>query len=105
MVASSPTDVIHGAYGGAGPGWTFDGKPLETGMLIPVTRIHVPLLIGDGGQDAVWDSAGSASTIVAELDRSPGHAPVTNLYYPSAGHYYFGMFPYYPFFTNTLLDI
>lgn len=40
---------------------------------------------------------------MAELDRSPGHAPVTNLYYPSAGHYYFGMFPYYPFFTNTLL--
>ena len=59
--------------------------------------------MGDGGQDAVWDSAGSASAIEAELDRSPGHAPVTNLYYPGAGHYYFGMFPYYPFFTNALL--
>ena len=103
VVASSPTDVIHSAYGGTGPGWTFDGKPLETGRLIPVSKIRVPLLIGDGGHDAVWDSAGSASAIVAELDRSPGHAPVTNLYYPGAGHYYFGMFPYYPFFTNALL--
>jgi dienelactone hydrolase len=101
VVASSPTDLIYGATSGTGPGWTFDGKPLETGMLIPVTRIRVPLLMGDGGQDAVWDSAGSASTIVGELDRSPGHAPVTNLYYPGAGHYYFGMFPYFPFFTDA----
>ena len=103
VVASSPTDIIHGAYGGSGPGWTFGGKPLETGMLIPVTRIRVPLLMGDGGQDPVWDSAGSASTITGELDRSPGHAPVTNLYYPGAGHYYFGAFPYYPFFAKTSL--
>ena len=57
VVANSPTDLIHGATSGTGPGWTFGGKPLEAGMLIPVTRIRVPLLIGDGGQDAVWDSA------------------------------------------------
>ena len=101
VVASSPTDLIHGATSGTGPGWTLDGKPLETGTLIPVTRIRVPLLMGDGGQDAVWDSAGSASAIMSELGRSPGHAPVTNLYYPGAGHYYFGRPPYYPFFTNV----
>ena len=101
VVASSPTDIIHGAYGGTGPGWTSGGKPLEIGMLIPVTRIRVPLLMGDGGQDAIWDSAGSASTIAGELDRSPGHPPVTNLSYPGAGHYYFGQPPYYPFFTNA----
>jgi dienelactone hydrolase len=101
VVASSPTDLIHGASSGTGPGWTFDGKPLPAGTLIPVTNIRVPLLMGDGGQDAIWDSTGSASTIVSELDRSPGHAPVTNLYYPGAGHYYFGMFPYYPLFTNA----
>ena len=103
VVASSPTDIIHAAAGGTGPGWTFGGKPLEAGMLIPVTKIRIPLLMGDGGQDAVWDSAGSASAIAGELDRSPGHAPVTNLYYPGAGHYYFGMPPYYPFFTNASL--
>ncbi len=72
-------------------------------MPIPVTRIRVPLLIGDGGQDPVRDSAGSASTITSELNRSPGHAPVTNLHYPRAGHYYFGAFPYYPFFAKTSL--
>ena len=27
--------------------------------------------------------------------------PTTNLYYPGAGHYYFGFPPYFPFFTNT----
>jgi dienelactone hydrolase len=101
VVASSPTDMINGPTSGTGPGWTLDGKPLPTGTLIPVTKIRVPLLIGDGGQDAVWNSAGSARAIVTELDNSPGHAPVTNLYYPTAGHYYFGMFPNYPLFTNA----
>jgi dienelactone hydrolase len=72
-------------------------------VLIPVSKIRVPVLMGDGGQDAIWDSAGSASTIASELDRSAGHAPVTNLYYPGAGHYYFGLPPYYPFFTNASL--
>ena len=28
VVASSPTDVVDGATGGTGPGWTFGGKPL-----------------------------------------------------------------------------
>jgi dienelactone hydrolase len=101
VVLSSPTDLIHPAFGGSGPGWTYGGKPLPVGTLIPVGKIRVPLLIGDGGQDAVWDSAGSATTITSELERTPGHAPVTNLYYPGAGHYYFGKFPYFPFFTNA----
>jgi len=46
------------------------GQALEAGTLIPVTRIGVPLLMGDGGQDPVWSSAASVSTIVSELDRS-----------------------------------
>jgi dienelactone hydrolase len=103
VVASSATDIIHGAAGGTGPGWTFGGKPLPAGTLIPVTRIRIPVLMGDGGQDAVWDSAGSARAIASELDRTPGHAPVTSLYYPAAGHYYFGLPRYYPFFTNASL--
>jgi hypothetical protein len=85
VVASSPTDIIQGATSGTGPGWTLDGKALPTGTLIPVNKIRVPLLMGDGGQDAVWNSAGSARAIVTELDSSPGHAPVTNLYYPAPG--------------------
>jgi dienelactone hydrolase len=103
VVLCSPTDIIQPAAGGTGPGWTYGGKPLPAGTLIPVSKIRVPLLIGDGGQDLVWDSAGSATTITSEIERTPGHAPVTNLYYPDAGHYYFGQPPYYPYFTNASL--
>jgi dienelactone hydrolase len=102
VVASSPTAVINGAISAAaGPAWRFGGQPLAPVGNIPVTRIRVPLLMGDGGQDAVWDSAAAASTIIGELRGSPDHAPATNLYYPGAGHYYFGYPPYYPFFTAT----
>ena len=41
---------------GGGPVWTFGGKPVQPGTSIPVTRIRVPLLIGDGGQDGLWDA-------------------------------------------------
>jgi dienelactone hydrolase len=102
VVASSPTAVINGAISVAGgPAWTFGGQPLAPVGNIPVTRIRVPLLMGDGGQDIVWDSAASASTIMGELRGSPDHAPATNLYYPGAGHAYFGVPPYFPVFTST----
>ena len=102
VVASSPTAVINGAVSAAGgAAWTFDGQPLAPVGNIPVTRIRVPLLMGDGGQDVVWDSAAAASTIMGELRGSPDHAPAVNLYYPGAGHYYFGFPPYFPFFTTT----
>jgi dienelactone hydrolase len=102
VVASSPTAAINPANSAAqGPVWTFGGQPLAPVGNIPVTRIRVPLLMGDGGQDAVWDSAAAASTIMGELRGSPDHAPATNLYYPGAGHYYFGFPPYFPVFTNT----
>ncbi|HEX2746001.1 MAG TPA: acyl-CoA thioester hydrolase/BAAT C-terminal domain-containing protein [Streptosporangiaceae bacterium] len=46
-------------------------------------------------------SASAASTIMGELHGSPDHAPATNLYYPGAGHQYFGFPPYFPVFTTT----
>jgi dienelactone hydrolase len=105
IVASSPTATINPANNVVqGPAWTFGGQPLApAGNIpnIPVTRIRVPLLMGDGGQDTVWDSAAAASTIMGELRGSPDHAPATNLYYPGAGHYDFGFPPYFPFFTTT----
>jgi dienelactone hydrolase len=98
VIANSPSSLINGAFGGKpGPAWTFHGKPLPTGTTIPVANIRVPLLIGDGGQDSVWDSAISASEIVQEMRGSPDRAPYTNLYYPSAGHAYFGLPPYFPY--------
>jgi dienelactone hydrolase len=102
VVVSSPTAVINGAVSAAGgAAWTFGGQPVAPVGNIPVTRIRVPLLMGDGGQDIVWDAAAAASTIMGELHGSADHAPATNLYYPGAGHYYFGLPPYFPFFTDT----
>jgi BAAT / Acyl-CoA thioester hydrolase C terminal len=102
VVASSPTAAINPANSVVqGPAWTFGGQPLAPVGNIPVTRIRVPLLMGDGGQDVVWDSAAAASTIMGELRGSPDHASATSLYYPGAGHYDFGFPPYFPFFTNT----
>ena len=101
VVLNSPADQVQPAQGGTGPGWTYGGKPIQPGTLIPVSKIRVPVLIGDGGADAVWNSAGSATAITSEIEHTPGHAPVTNLYYPGAGHYYFGVPPYYPYFTQA----
>jgi len=89
--------------GGGSPDAPFGGRPLAPETTIPVTRIRVPLLMGDGGQDPIWDADAAASTIMAELHGSPGHPPATNLYYPGAGHYYFGFPPYSPFFTAAEL--
>ena len=102
VIASSPTAVITPSISAVpGAAWTFGGRPLTPETTIPVTRIRVPLLMGDGGQDPLWDAAAAASTIMGELHGSPGHAPATNLYYPGAGHYYSGFPPYFPFFTST----
>jgi dienelactone hydrolase len=98
VIASSPSSEINGAYGGEpGPAWTFQGKPLPTGTPIPVGRIRVPLLLGDGGQDAVWDSAFSATIIMQELRAANDPAPYINLYYPQAGHAFLGTPPYFPY--------
>jgi len=103
VVANSPSATVESASSGGGPAWTFGGKPLVVGMSIPVTSIRIPLLMGDGGQDGFEDSAGSATLIMSELHGSADHAPATNLYFPGAGHAYFGLPPYYPFFTDVEL--
>ncbi len=91
VIASSPSAVITpGISVLPGAAWTFGGRPLAPGTAIPVTRIRLPLLMGDGGQDPQWDAAAAARTIVAELRGSAGHSLAANLYYPGAGHYYFG---------------
>jgi dienelactone hydrolase len=97
VIASSPSYLINGAYGGSGPAWTFDGKPLPTGTNIPVGRIRVPVLLGDGGQDAIWDSAGSVTAIEFELQDAGDPAPHINLYFPQAGHAFLGTPPYFPY--------
>ena len=101
VIASSPSAFSNGSYGpGSSPtvsAWTWNGKPLPIGTQIPVSRIRVPLLIGDGGQDAVWPSAASASLVMTELRAAHDAAPYTNLYNPNAGHAFLGTPPYFPY--------
>ncbi len=99
VVASSPSYLINGAYPGPlGPAWTFHDKALTVGTNIPVGRIRVPVLLGDGGQDALWSSALSATIIMRELGAAHDSAPHTNLYYAGAGHAFLGEPPYFPYF-------
>jgi len=97
IVLNSPSALINAAYGGTGAAWTLHGTPLPTGAEIPAGDVRVPLLLGDGGQDEIWDSSGSASVIVTELRSSGDRAPYQNLYYPDAGHGNFGSPPYFPY--------
>ena len=60
-------------------------------------NIRIPVLLSDGGQDAVWDSAGSATAIIQELRAANDPAPYANLYYPGAGHAAAGAPPYFPY--------
>lgn len=98
VIASSPSAFVNGAFGGQpGPAWAFHGKPLTTGTLIPVGRIRVPLLLGDGGMDAIWNSEASVTTIISELRNAHDPAPYINLFYPDAGHAFLGAPPYFPY--------
>jgi dienelactone hydrolase len=98
VIASSPSSEINGSYGGKpGPAWTFYGKALLVDTPIPVGRIRVPLLLGDGGQDAIWDSALSATIITQELINANDPAPHINLYFAQAGHAFLGTPPYFPY--------
>lgn len=81
IVANSPSYLVTAALSGppASAAWTFHGKPLTTGTLIPVADIRIPLVLSDGGQDLIWPSAPSATQIVQELRRSPDRAPYASL--------------------------
>jgi len=55
---------------------------------IPADAITVPVVIGAAGRDAVWDSSGSAASIMSRLPpvsngSAPGHV---NLTFPATRH-------------------
>jgi dienelactone hydrolase len=88
LALGSPTDTVHDHFGGSGSAWTVGGEMIPTGEVIPVDAITVPVMIGAGGRDAVWDSASSAASIMSRLPpvsngSALGHV---NLTYPAAGH-------------------
>jgi dienelactone hydrolase len=98
VIASSPSAYVNGPFGGvADSAWTFHGMPLTVGTPIPVGNIRVPLLLGDGGMDAVWDSEASVTTVMSELRAANDPAPYINLFYPDAGHAFLGTPPYFPY--------
>jgi dienelactone hydrolase len=97
IVADSPSAIASHAFGGTGDAWTVGGRPVAQGSPIPVARIRIPLLISDGGQDDVWDSAGAASQIMQTLRTAHDPAVHINLYYPQAGHGAAGEPPDFPF--------
>ena len=104
IVANSPGYLVLGADGGP-PGsaaWTFHGKPLTTGALIPVADIRVPVLLSGGGQDLIGRSAPAAAQVIQELRHSADQAPYTNLYYPRAGHIAAGFPPDFPYSAIAL---
>jgi dienelactone hydrolase len=62
--------------------------------VLPVERIHGPLLWVCGGADQVWNSCASGQAAMSRLDRSP--YPHQLLDYPDAGHLVDTLVPYWP---------
>jgi dienelactone hydrolase len=86
VIAISPSAFIEPAYGEGvltGAAWTFHGQSLPTNTTIPVARIHIPVLLSDGGQDQVWPSSTFATLIMQELRTARDRAPYTNLTIPA----------------------
>jgi dienelactone hydrolase len=86
VIAGAPTSFVYPAGSGAGAAWTIHGAPVPLGQMIPLQTFVTPLLLVDGGEDAVWDSAESAQAIVEMLDSDEDPSVHRNLYYPNAGH-------------------
>jgi dienelactone hydrolase len=86
VVAGAPTSFVYPAATGADAAWTIHGVAVPLGETIPSRTFVAPLLLVDGGEDAVWDSAESAQAIVETLERDRDPSVHTNLYYPAAGH-------------------
>ena len=97
VIVYSPTDIV---YRGLPDGyaWTYQGKPLQPRVLIPVTSIRGPVLAIAGGDDMLWPSVASTQTMMTELtgDRYSHQG----LIYPAAGHLV-GTFPYMPMETMS----
>ncbi|WP_186526145.1 acyl-CoA thioester hydrolase/BAAT C-terminal domain-containing protein [Leekyejoonella antrihumi] len=63
--------------------------------VIPVEKIHGPLLLVCGTMDRIWPSCGFTAAIQARLRAHHFRYPVTALTVPNAGHAAGGMEAYY----------
>jgi dienelactone hydrolase len=101
VIAGVPSSVANVGYPDtSSPAWTLDGKPVptaaaadfgkpeptDTAAIVPVERIHGPVLTVCGQDDHVWASCPYAAAITARL--TTHHTPYrhTALSYPDAGH-------------------
>ena len=70
--------------------------------------MHPPQLDRDPRQIAFWLFRCTSLSfeplhVLRVVNPGERRRPATNLYYPGAGHAYFGLPPYYPFFTEPAL--
>ena len=110
VIASVPSNVVLcGLPACNGPAWTLNGKPLPYTTqidaphpsdnplaVIPVNRIHGPILLDCGGADRVWNSCAYAQAIMAELAAAKDPRPHSLLSYPNGGHGVGALVPYEP---------
>lgn len=110
-VALVPSAVVNVSYPQAGhSAWTLHNRPLpfvrdlhfgdptppERRAVIPVERIHGPIVLVCGGSDYVWPSCAYSDVIVARLAAHDEQSRVTELRYPAAGHAVGEILPYVP---------
>jgi hypothetical protein len=69
-----------------------------------VRQLRLAKLLAARGRSFGRGRGAAASTIMAELRGSVGHAPAINLSYPGAGDRYCGFPLYFPFFTAAETD-
>lgn len=108
VIASSPGDVSLCSYPGCtGPAWTLDGKPLpytswdgaddavnNAAAVIPVQKIHGPLLFDCGTDDNLWASCAHANYSYRLAEGTP--YPHVLYSYEGAGHQVNTLVPYAP---------
>lgn len=120
VVAGVPSSVVNpGSPDGARPAWTLRGRPvpavspIETGVptppnapeaIIPVERIHGPVLLSCGTQDVVWPSCGYADAIAKRLAGTGFDYAVISLRYPDAGHLVGNLSAYYSITDAALAE-
>jgi dienelactone hydrolase len=117
VVAMVPASAVHGAFPVNGhSGWTLRGREVpftnlfrlpadevEPATVIPVERIHGPVLLTCGGLDKIWPSCNNVDDIDARLTAHHFRYPVTVRQYDDSGHFATSL-PPYANYTVAALD-
>ena len=101
VIAGVPSSVVNPGFPDGRPAWTVRGRPLpavtgsEAGQpspaeapqaIIPVEKIHGPILLTCGRLDVAWPSCPYTDAITTRLSAHHFGYPVTALRYSDAGH-------------------